>query len=63
MSYPNKFCDLDPLPSVLLKACIDSTGYDNNVTPRTDIVLDNFKETFQENNFAERYFEKISTCF
>ena len=29
MSYPNKCCDLDSLPIVLLKACIDSTWYDN----------------------------------
>ena len=23
MSFPNKSCDLDPLPTILLKACLD----------------------------------------
>ena len=33
MSSPNKSCDLDPLPTVLLKACLDTL-----LKPITDII-------------------------
>ena len=33
MSSPNKSCDLDPLPTTLLKACLDSL-----INPITNII-------------------------
>ena len=33
MSYPNKSCDLDPLPTTLLKACLHTL-----IKPITDII-------------------------
>ena len=48
MSSPNKFCDLDPMPTVLLKACIDTLlgTITNivNVSLRTGIFPDDFKQ-------------------
>ena len=44
----NKFCDLDPMPTVLLKACIDTLlgTITNivNVSLRTGIFPDDFKQ-------------------
>ena len=44
MSFPNKSCDLDPLPTTLLKACLDTLLY-----PITNIInvlwfTDDFKQ-------------------
>ena len=48
MSSPNKFCDLDPMPTVLLKACIDTLlGTITNIVNmslRTSIFPDDFKQ-------------------
>ena len=48
ISYPNKCCDLNPLPTVLLKACTDSLlGMITslvNVSVRTRILPDDFKQ-------------------
>ena len=48
MSSPNTFFDLDPMPTVLLKACIDTLlgTITNivNVSLRTDIFPDDFKQ-------------------
>ena len=48
MSSPNKSCDLDPLPTTLLKACLDTLLYPIknivNVPLCSGLFPDNFKQ-------------------
>ena len=48
MSSPNKSCDLDPLPTTLLKACLDTLLYPItnilNTSLYSGLFPDNFKQ-------------------
>ena len=47
MSSPNKSCDLDPLPTTLLKACLDTILYPiANIVNASIIVLCLFPDEF-----------------